>query len=158
MRLELKTYQGVKQLWTKWDNFKRYVKVWKEEGGLFFSALLSCFPFLLSFPSDLPKWVFLEQTEMVFAETKNYFPMETALRTQWNSSHRPQMHRKSKTRNPFKFSATPVLDLDQNRKRLFIKDLIPCSGTQGTPKIPNTLSNRFTQIDHRSVHWCLSCG
>ena len=32
-------------------------------------------------PLDLPKWVFLEQTETVFDETKNYFPMEMALRT-----------------------------------------------------------------------------
>ena len=31
-----------------------------------------------------------------------------------------------KTRNPFKVSATPVPDLDQNRKWLFIKALIPC--------------------------------
>ena len=30
-------------------------------------------------PSDLLKWVFLEQTEMVFSETKNYFQMETTL-------------------------------------------------------------------------------
>ena len=75
--------------------------------------------------------------------------METVLWTQWNSSHRPQMHRKSITRNPFKVSATPILDLNQNRKRLFINALIPCSGTQGTPKRPNTFRNRFTQIDKK---------
>ena len=57
-------------------------------------------------PSDLPKWVFLEQTKMVFGE------MKMALWTQWNSSHRPKMHTKSRTRNPFKVSATPVPDLD----------------------------------------------
>ena len=80
--------------------------------------------------------------------------METLLRIQWNRFHRPQKHRKSRTINPFKVSATPVPDLDQNRKRLFINALIPCSGTHGTPKRPNTLSNRFTQIDHRSTHRC----
>ena len=31
-----------------------------------------------------------------------------------------------------------------------------CSGTQVTPKRLNTLSNHFTQIDHRSTHRCLS--
>ena len=31
-------------------------------------------------------------------------------------------------------------------------------GTHGTPKRPNTLSNRFTQIDDRSTHRCLSRG
>ena len=36
MRLELKTYQDEKQLWTKWAKFKRYIKEWKEEGGFFF--------------------------------------------------------------------------------------------------------------------------
>ena len=54
IRLELKTYQGVKQFWTKWAKFKRYVKLWKEEGGffLFFLFLLfslvfrACFLFL----------------------------------------------------------------------------------------------------------------
>ena len=52
MRLELKTYQGVKQLWTKWAKFKRYVKVWKEEGGfkkkkkLFSLVFRACFLFL----------------------------------------------------------------------------------------------------------------
>ena len=40
IRLELKTYQGVKQLWTKWAKFKRYVKVWKEQGGFFFYSSL----------------------------------------------------------------------------------------------------------------------
>ena len=48
IRLELKTYQGVKQLWTKWAKFKRYVKVWKEEGGFFllFSLVFhACFLF-----------------------------------------------------------------------------------------------------------------
>ena len=44
--------------------------------------------------------------------------METTLRTQWNISHRPKMHIKSKNRNHFKFSATSVPDLDQNRKCL----------------------------------------
>ena len=33
-----------------------------------------------------------------------------------------------------------------------------CSGTQSTPKRPNTFSNHFTQIDHRSTHRCLSRG
>ena len=41
IRFELKTYQGVKQLWTKWAKFKRYVKLWKEEGGSFFYSSLS---------------------------------------------------------------------------------------------------------------------
>ena len=36
---------------------------------------------------------------------------------------------KCRTKNPFKVSATPIPDLDQNRKQLFIKALIPCSGT-----------------------------
>ena len=103
-------------------------------------------------PSDLPKWAFMEQTEIVFDE------METALRTQWNSSHKPKMHIKSRTRNHFKVSVTLVPDLDKNQKRLFIKALIPCSGTQGTPKRPNTFSNHFTKIDHRSTHRCLSRG
>ena len=89
---------------------------------------------------------------------ENYFPMEMALLMQWNSSHRPKMHKKSRNKNPFKLSATPVPDLDQNRKRLFIKDLIPCWGTQGTPKRSNTLSNCFTQRYHRSTHRCLSRG
>ena len=90
-----------------------------------------------------------------FSVKQKLFPK---FRTQWNNSHMPKMHRKSKTRNPFKVSATLVPDLDQNRKRLFIKALIPCSGTQGTPKIPNTFRYHFTQIDHRSTHWCLSRG
>ena len=55
--------------------------------------------------------------------------METKLQTQWNISHRPQMHRKFITRNAFKVSATPVPDLDQNQKQLFINALIPCLGT-----------------------------
>ena len=38
-----------------------------------------------------------------------------------------QMHRKSRTINPFKGSATPIPDLDQNQKWLFINSLIPCS-------------------------------
>ena len=50
IRFELKTYQGVKQLWTKWAKFKRYVKIWKEEGGLFFPlfslVFRACFLFL----------------------------------------------------------------------------------------------------------------
>ena len=51
IRLELKTYQRVKQLWIKWAKFKRYVKVWKEEGVFFFFLLFSlvfraCFLFL----------------------------------------------------------------------------------------------------------------
>ena len=54
--------------------------------------------------------------------------METVLQTQWNSSHRQKMHRNSKTRNLFKVSATSVPDLDQNRKRFFINNIIPCSG------------------------------
>ena len=54
MRLELKTYQDVKQLWTKWAKFKRYVKLWKEE-GVFFLTLLSHFPCLLSFPANHTK-------------------------------------------------------------------------------------------------------
>ena len=33
-------------------------------------------------PLDLPKWVFLDQTKMVFGETKTISPMETALWTQ----------------------------------------------------------------------------
>ena len=35
IRLEIKTYQGIKQLWTKWAKFKRYIKLWKEEGFFF---------------------------------------------------------------------------------------------------------------------------
>ena len=34
------------------------------------------------------------------------------------------------------------------KKKICHYNIIPCSGTQGTPKRPNTLSNRFTQIDH----------
>ena len=41
IRFELKTYQGVKQLWTKWAKFKRYVKVWEEEGFFYFFLLFS---------------------------------------------------------------------------------------------------------------------
>ena len=80
-----------------------------------------------------------------FSMKRNYFLMEMALRIKWNISHKPKMHRKSRTRNPFKVSATPVPDLDQNRKWLFIKDLIPCLGTHGTPKRPNTLSKCFNK-------------
>ena len=54
MKLELKTYQGVKQLWTKWAKFKRYVKEWKEEGG-FFITLPSHYPCLPSFPANHKK-------------------------------------------------------------------------------------------------------
>ena len=108
--------------------------------------------------SDFPKWVFLEQMKTIFNETKNIFLMETVLRMQWNNSHMPQMNRKSKTRNSFKVSTTLILDLDQNRKRLFIKALIPCSGIHGTPKRLNPLRNHFTQIYHRSTHRCLSRG
>ena len=43
MRLELKTYQDVKQLWTKWAKFKRYVKVFFILFSLLFRA---CFLFL----------------------------------------------------------------------------------------------------------------
>ena len=71
--------------------------------------------------------------------------MEMKLWIKWNSSHMPQIQKKYRTRNPFKVSATSVPDLDQNRKRLFINALIPCSGTQGTPKRPNTFKNCFTQ-------------
>ena len=46
-------------------------------------------------PSDSLKWLFLEQIETIFDE--NYFPMETTLWMQWNSSHSPQMHRKYRT-------------------------------------------------------------
>ena len=66
MRLELKTYQDEKQLWTKWAKFKRYVKVWKEEGVFFlFFTLLSRFLYLLSFPANHTKnystlWVGLD--------------------------------------------------------------------------------------------------
>ena len=52
--------------------------------------------------------------------------METTLWMQWNNFHKPKMHIKYRTRNPFKVSATLVPDLDQNRKQLFIKALIPC--------------------------------
>ena len=85
-------------------------------------------------PSDLPKLVFLEQTEMVFGETK------TVSKWKWYFGHNgkaPIGHKCIENPEPEtlkKVSATPVPDLDQNRKRLFIKDLIPCSGTQGTPK------------------------
>ena len=53
-----------------------YVKLWKEEGGFCFFTFLSRSACLLSFPSDLSKWVFLEQTEMVFDKTKTI--------SQWN--------------------------------------------------------------------------
>ena len=57
IRFELKTYQGVKQLWTKWAKFKRYIEVWKEEGGFFFYSSLS-FSVLAFFPykSNKNKW------------------------------------------------------------------------------------------------------
>ena len=66
-----------------------------------------------------------------FHGNENYFPMEMALWMQCNNSHRPQMHKKSRTRNLFKVLAKPIPDLDQNQKRLFIKALIPCLGTKG---------------------------
>ena len=78
--------------------------------------------------------------------------METALCTQWNSSDRPQMHRKSKTTNP----AEGIEDLVAPSAEAEAGEA--CSGTQGTPKILNTFSNSFTQIDHRSTHRCLSHG
>ena len=90
-----------------------------------------------------------------FSMKKKLFPNGNSA---MDNSHRPQIHKKYRSRNPFKVSATLVPNLDQNRKRLFINDLIPCSGTQVTPKRPNTLSNRFTKIDHRSTHRCLSHG
>ena len=91
-------------------------------------------------PSYLPKWVFLEQTKMVFGETKTI--------SQWKRHFRrngiaPIGHKFTQNPKPETLSnlATPVLDLDQNRKRLFIKDLIPC---WGTPKRPNTFRFCFT--------------
>ena len=76
--------------------------------------------------SNLPKWVFLDQMEMVFSETKTI--------SQWKQHSRhngiaPIGHKCTKNPEPEtlkKVSATPVPDLDQNRKRLFIKALIPC--------------------------------
>ena len=57
---------------------------------------------------------------------------------------------KFKNQKPFQSFATLVPDLDQNWTRLFINALIPCSGTQGTPKIPNTFRYRFTQTDQHT--------
>ena len=78
--------------------------------------------------------------------------MEMALQKQWNSSHRTQMHKNSRTKNPFKVLATPVEDLDHNQKRLFINTRIPCSGTQGTPKIPKTQrTHSHKQISNQQI-------
>ena len=108
-------------------------------------------------PSYFPKWVFLEQTETVFSE------MKTISQWKWHSGRNGIVPIAQKcTENPeletlskFRQHRFQILI---NRKRFLIKDLIPCSGTQDTPKRPNTLSNRFTQIDHRSIHRCLSRG
>ena len=83
-------------------------------------------------PSDLPKWVFLEQTEMVFSETKTIFQWKWCSGRNGTTPTGHKYTKKSRTRNPLKVLATPDPDLYQNRKRLFIKALIPCSGTQGT--------------------------
>ena len=77
-------------------------------------------------PSDLPKWVFLDQTETVFGETKTISKWK---RCSGRNGIAPTGHKcieNPKTRNPFKVSATPVTDLDKKRRRLFIKALIPC--------------------------------
>ena len=77
-------------------------------------------------PSDLPKWVFMEQTKTIFGETKTI--------SQWKQRNgiAPTGHKCTENPEPetlSKFRQTPVPDLDQNQKRLFIKALIPCSGT-----------------------------
>ena len=96
-------------------------------------------------PSYLPKWVFLEKTKTVFDEMEMVFgEMKTVSKWKRNSGCNgtaPIGHKcieNPKTRNPFKLSTTLVLDLDQNRKRLFINALIPCLCTQGTPKTLKT--------------------
>ena len=58
MRLELKTYQGVKQLWTKWVKFKVHKSM--ERGRVFFLLLFSlvfraCFLFLQITKNDKQK-------------------------------------------------------------------------------------------------------
>ena len=103
-------------------------------------------------PSDLPKWVFMEQTEIVFGETKTI--------SQWklhfghngiaSTSQKSIENLEPKTLSKFRQHRFQILI--KNQKRLFIKTLIPCSGTQGIPKRPNTLSNHFTQIYHKSTH------
>ena len=77
-------------------------------------------------PSDLPKWVFLEQTKMVFGEMKTVSKWKRCFGRNGTAPIGHKCTKNPKTRNPFKVSATPILDLDQNRKRLFIKALIPC--------------------------------
>ena len=72
--------------------------------------------------------------------------MKTVLWMQWNISHRPQMHRESQNRNHFKVSTTPVPNLDQNRKWLFINVLIPCSGTGYSQKIEHLEQPLHTNI------------
>ena len=77
-------------------------------------------------PSDLPKWVFLEQPETVFDETKNVSKWK---RRSGRNGTPPTGHKCTENPEPEtlkKVSATPVPDLDQNRKRLFIKAMIPC--------------------------------
>ena len=70
-------------------------------------------------------WYFRNKRKW-FSVKRKLFPNGNSALNQWNYSHGPKMHRKYRTKNPFKVSATPVLDLDQNRKQLFIKALIPC--------------------------------
>ena len=77
-------------------------------------------------PSYFPKWVFLKQTKMVFGETKTVSKWKRCSRRNVIALTGHKCIENTKTRNPFKVSATPVPDLDQNRKRLFIKALIPC--------------------------------
>ena len=76
-------------------------------------------------PSDLLKWVFWEQTEMFFGETKTISKWKRHSRLNGIAPTGHKCTKNPKNRNPFKVLATLVPDLDQNRKRLFIKAMIP---------------------------------
>ena len=52
----------------------------------------------------------------------------------------------------------PVEDLEETEAPVIQDTTMNYSGTQGTPKILNTFRYRFTQIDHKSTHRCLSHG
>ena len=73
MRLELKTYQDVKQLWTKWAKFKRYVKLWKEEAGFFLLFYFVLFLFLLFSLVFHACFLFLQITKKNKKQKQDFF-------------------------------------------------------------------------------------
>ena len=61
-----------------------------------------------------------------FSMKRKLFPNGNGASDAMEQLLQAKIHRKSRNKNHFKVSATPIPDLDQNRKRLFIKALIPC--------------------------------